>query len=249
MDDNLEEGEIVDALDQVEEAEPEVVIMETMEAASETAEVDKPADIDFAASPTIFSYLPPWNWFNSTGFDILCQPPNDTLLAYGARSFLSLVTIDNNDNTIRYHDMINVFNLRSNDHADSYRAVPNSISTVVFEKPKHKGSPSARVFVGTNEGLVGVFDVHQRKTIVQKIPFEQYKRSCCKMTNQHKVSSAAWLHFHFGSVVFYVHNINIVRWDVDADQVQVLHSPQCSQSKVAVACLASSQANHNLAAG
>lgn len=246
MEENLEEGEIPDVSNELEDVKEEAVSLENMEEAYETADTGNPTDIDFADSSLAFSYIPPWNWFNPNCFDILYQSTNKTLLVYGARSFIALIKIDNNDHNIQYFDMINVFYLRPKDNTDPYRNIMNFITTVVFEKPKLKNnSSSVRLFVGSSEGIAGVFDLHQRKTLVQMIPFDKFKKPCCKMTNQRKVSSAAWLHFNTGSTVFYTNNINIIRWDVDNDHVQVLHSPQCSQSKQAVVCL-SSQTNYSL---
>lgn len=249
---------------------PDVTLAPSAEDVEDQTEDFESTDLyQFKAEFSLGTY---WNWFLPSCFDVWSPVKSDQqqqiIVAYGARSFLYLLDlcpsvkseIDSNEKTdwkLKYRDSLNVLNFQSPIHKDVFRYTTKYVTVAVFDKTRQFGE--ARIFVGSSELLVGVYSLLQRKTLIQNIPFTDFKRDCCRMPYQKKILSAAWLYFRSkGSTVFYSFDVHVVEWNVDAGRVSVLHfgDIDCAQSKSQVSCLSSlnadctvSKQQHKLAVG
>ena len=219
-----------------------------------------------------------FNWFMPSCMDVwslddYCSSYKtipETIIAYGARSFLFLLKVTGNvpqdisvknemtasyynqhnppsfhHYSIKYHDLINVFNHSMNKmFVDVFRTNNTYITTVVFEKQTSTFSRSSsniqnihkqlerqqksinnnnffdlhhdgpRIFVGNSDGSVALYNVQQRISTLQDLPFNSFKLPCCRKVVHFKILSATWLHFrHIGPVVFYSLDTHLIRYD------------------------------------
>lgn len=235
--------------------------------------------IQSAYFETEFSFGTFWNWFLPSCLDVWSSTSSDNsdiIVAYGARSHLFFADLFSETNEvsfsdankkssgwrIKFRDSLNVLGFEQKVHQDTFRYVKTCISVAVFDKISKNSSVGPRIFVASSDGTAGVYDLSNHETILQNVPFIQYKKNCCRMITQKKILSATWLHFRsYGSTVFYSYDTNVIVWNVDANRVSVFHNndQECNQSSFAnlqVSCLTSmladctlSKDQHKLAVG